>query len=175
MIGDWKDHWEQLQQALERLEAAYAGREGGSAIARNDLATLFERSESLRDWTKKAIGSAKPHSVDLGMKRSIPLSLAHDIAIKLKHQVQSEKPWSGATDADVDSQSVNVRVETINVKSTVGGQSTVAEPSAPTTAAHSWTISYTPSGASKTTVDALDLARDVVAEWKLLLEHLGLL
>ena len=163
MIGDWNDHWEQLQALQQRLEDIADGREGGSVVARADLQSFFERSESLRDWAKKAIGD--PAKIDAGMKASTPLSLAHDIAIKVKHQVQDQPPWSGAHDADIVSQSVAVTPEAI----------TSSDAPSPATSAHQWDVRYTPPGEPPVTSDALQLSREVVGDWRDLLQSVGLL
>jgi hypothetical protein len=164
MIGDWQDHWEQLQALQARLKDIAAGRAGGSVVARADLMSFFERSESLRDWVKRALGSPGSGVVDPAMKASLPLSLAHDIAIKIKHQVQGESPWTGARDADVVSQSVTVRPQTISL-----GQSLGRQPEA--TSAHRWGVQYTPPGASSPIeLDGLQLSQDIVVAWRQLLQ-----
>ena len=81
------------------------------------------------------------------MRQTLPLQLAHDIAIKSKHGTQSEPPWAGDVGGDVVSQSVSVFVGT--------GQS-----------AHYWRITYTPAGAGQlgeVSIDALVLSQEVVA------------
>lgn len=175
MIGTWNDQWDQLQQGFLRLEQMKEGAPGGSATALNDLANFFERSESLRDWVKRELGHPADASVDEGMKKSLPLSLAHDIAIKVKHQIQGEKPWSRAEDADVDTQSVTVFVQTVHVTMGTSGGTSGAKSTPPPTAAHTWTVSYTLPDGGKTSLDAVDLARSIIADWHKLLSALGLL
>lgn len=129
-------------------------------MARNDLRSFFERSEALKDHSKLALaGTPQEAKIVEGMKKKRSLSLAHDLAIKIKHAKQDSRPWAGEVGGDLVSQSVNVFAGT--------GKS-----------AHDWEVTFTPTGAGpngKETIDALELARAVVADWRSLLVQVGLL
>lgn len=157
MIGDWRDVWQELHELARRLEEIRDGRDGGSVGASADMRAFFTCCESLRDWVKQEIGDTGKHSrVDGEMKKYNALKLAHDIAIKTKHRVQTRtEPWTEATDAAVISQSVTIRV----------GAS----------ASHEWVASYTPPGAARPMeTDAVALSREVLAAWGAVLVAVGL-
>jgi hypothetical protein len=160
VIGSWRDDWEMLQVLQGRMEVIYDSRAGGSVEARADLLAFFERSEALRDRAKLELdGTPQRARIDAVMRQTLPLQLAHDVAIKSKHGTQSEPPWAGDVGGDVVSQSVSVFVGT--------GQS-----------AHYWRITYTPAGAGQlgeVSIDALVLSKEVVAAWRSLLVDVGLL
>jgi hypothetical protein len=156
VIGDWQDHWRQLHELAQRIAEIRDGRPGGSDGASADMRSFFERSESLRDWVKREIGdTGKTSRVDAAMKMHLALQLAHDIAIKNKHKVQNSQPWSGATDTDVVSQSVTIRVGA--------------------NASHEWAVSYTPPGSPQPVqIDLVALSRDVLTAWQAVLAVIGL-
>jgi hypothetical protein len=101
MADDWRDHWDRLLALQERIEQHATGRRGSPIDASADFASFVVESENLRDGVKRTLsGSAK--AVDSAMRSATSLQLAHDLAIKVKHQVQSRKPWSTAEDAGYD-------------------------------------------------------------------------
>ncbi|SBW19365.1 hypothetical protein FDG2_1280 [Candidatus Protofrankia californiensis] len=53
------------------------------------------------------------------MRAVLPLQLTHDIAIKVKYEVQSEKPWSGDSDAGLVPQSVTVHAQVAQARAWV--------------------------------------------------------
>ena len=62
-------------------------------MARNDLRSFFERSEALKDHSKLALaGTPQEAKIVEGMKKKRSLSLAHDLAIKIKHAKQDRGP-----------------------------------------------------------------------------------
>ena len=138
----------------------YRSRAGGSVEARADLLAFFERSEALRDRAKLELdGTPRRARIDAVMRKTLPLQLAHDVAIKSKHGKQDEPPWAGEFGGDIVSQSANWFAAT--------GKT-----------AHSWRVTYTPPDAGQLgerSIDALVLSRDVLVAWRSLLVDVGLL
>jgi hypothetical protein len=63
-----------------------------SVEALTDLKAFFERSEELRDHAKLALHGAPDQArIDLGMRKTPPLALAIDLAIKIDHGKQDER------------------------------------------------------------------------------------
>lgn len=169
MIGSWRDEWDAVRTLQHRLETIYTGRGDGSTDARADLIAFFERTEGLRDWVTLELDEPKRTGrIDQAMRDSLPLSLAHDVAIKTKHGRQDEEPWAGRVGGTIVSQSATVRPATIGSASEAMG-------------AHSWRIRYTPrptdgdADPPEVDIDALRLSRDVVEAWRLVLVDVGLL
>lgn len=64
-------------------------------MASVDMWSVFECSESLRDWVKHEVGdTGKTSRMDAAMKKHLALRLVHDTAVKNKHRVQNSLPWS---------------------------------------------------------------------------------
>lgn len=178
MADDWRDHWDRLLALQERIEQHATGRKGSPIDASADFASFVVESENLRDGVKRTLsGSAK--AVDSAMRSATSLQLAHDLAIKVKHEVQSRKPWSTAEDAGYDvklSKGVPDSPSPFERRArstTLPGTPPSPAPE-PTRWAHQWEIRYTPSGSPTLTVDGVQFSRDVAADWRTILAAHGL-
>ena len=176
MADTWRDHWDRLLALQERIEQHATGRSGTPIEADADFASFLVESENLRDGVKKECErrSLASYPVDAQMRSVISLQLAHDLAIKVKHEIQTrEKPWSTASDATYR---VKVSKSLPEPHSPFGSRGrsttvpgTLSPPLEPRRWAHEWEIRYTPHGLSTLIVDGLQFSRGVIADWRTIL------
>ena len=90
----WRYRWACLTALQERIEQHATGRNGTPIDADADFASFLVESENLRDGVKKECerrSLASPHLVDAQVRSVISLQLAHDLAIKVKHEKQTRE------------------------------------------------------------------------------------
>lgn len=174
MADTWRERWACLIALQERIEQHATGRKGSPVDADADFESFLVGYENLRDAVKKEFGRSNftPSLVDEEIRNVISLQLAHDLAIKVKHEVQSEPPWSMAIDAAYTVRFSKGLPEppspfTSRARWTTvpGTQPTPLEPE-PRRWVHQWEIRYTAAGSSTLVVDGVQFSRDVIADWR---------
>lgn len=163
ILAGWREQYERMHRSYAKFCATSAGATSvPSAEARDDLIHFL--AYHLKDWLKHDSAScSQTGTLEADITADDSLTMCADLCNGTKHLSKQPGRRSGPR-AEFTGQGVNVHLPVIQI---VNGQEV---PGQPGYASHSWIVAF-----EGKTMDAADLAKQVIAFWDSWLARHGFL
>lgn len=165
ILAGWREQYARMHRSYARFCLTSSGATSvPSAEARDDLIHFLQDAYHLKDWLKHDSAScALTEKLESDITADDSLTVCADLCNGSKHL--SDRPGRrNGPRAEIEGQGVNVHLPTIQI---VDEQQVPGEPGY---ASHSWVVAF-----EGKTVDAAELAKQVICFWDSWLARKGLL